>query len=164
MPYYRSLANAYTPKAMAPIKGERPPPHWKRYTLLTALLILHVTLLLIVSLCLFVSFENQANSPELNLIPQAKLLNKTRPRSNYLDGLIASLHIPLALSPAESRLHTRSGQVLVRVSDVTKIVAMGVTTGRFHDPLTNNRPLPKSLIAWYVHYHRYLADEEKIEA
>lgn len=164
MPYYRSLANACTLKAMAPIRGERPPPHRKCYTLLAALFIIHITLLLIVSLCLFVSFENRANSPELKRIPQTRLLNKTRPRSNHMNSLVESLHTPFALSRAESWRQTRSGQILVRVSDVTKIGTISVTIRLFHDPFTTNRPVQKSFIAWYVYYHRYLADEEDIEA
>lgn len=163
MPSYRPLADVFVPESMEYIRGERPPPWRKCHILLAALLILPVTLLLIVSLWLFVSFENQANSPELKLIPQTELLNETRPQPNYLDGLIGSLYTPLALNPAEPWPQIRSSQILVKVPDVTKLVTTNLTTRLFHDTLPN-RPLQKSLIVWYVHYHRYLADEEEIEA
>lgn len=163
MPSYRSLADAFAPGSMEYIKGERPPPRRKRQILLAALLILPVTLLLIVSLWLFVSFENQAKSPQFKLIPQTELLNETRPQPDYLDGLIGSLHTPLALGPAEPRPQIRSSQILAKVSDVTKILTLGVAARLFHGPLTN-RPIQKSLIVWYVHYHRYPADQEEVEA
>lgn len=162
MPSDRSLADALAPESMEYIRGERPPPRRKRQILLATLLILPITLLLIVSLWLFVSFENQANSPQLKLIPQTELLNETRPQSNYLDGLIGSLHTPLALGPAEPKPHLRSGQILAKVSDVTKMLTIGVAA-RLFLPLTNC-PLQKSLIVWYVHYHRYPADQAEIAA
>lgn len=163
MPSYRALVDVFAPGSMEHIKGERPPPRRKRQILLATLLILHVTLLLIVSLWLFVSFENQANSPQLKLNPQTELLNEIRPQPNSLDGLIGSLHTSLALSPAESWPQIRTGQILMKVSDVTRTVTISLVIRLFYDTLPN-RPLQKNLIVWYVYYHGYLDDEEEIEA
>jgi hypothetical protein len=163
MPSDRSSADESAPDSMEYIRGERPPPRRKREILLAALLILPVTLLLIISLWRFVSFENQVHSPQLKLIPQVDLLNEIHLQPTYLDGLIGSLHTSLAPGPAESRPQLRSGQILAKVSDVTKIVTLDVAAPLFHDTLIN-RPIQKSLIVWYVHYHRYPPDEEEVAA
>jgi hypothetical protein len=92
-----------------------------------------------------------------------KLLNETKPQPNSLYSLIGSFHPLLALSPAKSGTQLRTGQFLAKVSNVPKITTTGVSARLSQDPLTN--PLvQKSLIIWYVHYHRYLDGEEEIAA
>jgi hypothetical protein len=127
--------------------------------MLTALLILQVTLLLAVFPWLFVYFENQADSPELEPATEIEALNGPRQSPTYLDGLIWSLYTPLTLGPDETWPQTRPGQILVRVSDVTKLLTIGVGAALFHDTLTN-RHIQKNPVIWYGRRQRRPAGEE----
>lgn len=160
--HHRSLADELNAELGEHIRGERPPP-WRKRCMLTSLLILQVTLLLIVFPWLFVYFENQADSPELESPPEVELFNSSGPSPSYLDGLIWSLYTPLTLGPDETWPQKWPGQILVRVSDVTKLLTIGVGAALFHDTLTN-RYVQKNPAIWYGRHHRRPASEEGEES
>lgn len=163
MPHHRSFAGELNAELLEHIRGERPPLRRKRRILFTVLLIFQVTLLLVVFPSLFVYFENRAVSPELETTTEIEPLNSSRPIPTYLDGLIWSLYTPLTLNPDETWPQTRPGQILVRVSDVTKVLMIGTGAALFHDTLTN-RHVQKNPVIWYGRRQRRPAGEEGEES
>lgn len=158
MRHPRSFADGLNAELLEHIKGERPPPPRKR-RMLIALLFLQVTLLLVVFPWFFVYFENQADSPELEPATEIESLNSSRRSPTFLDGLIWSLYTPLTLNPDETWPQTRPGQILVRVSDVTKVLMIGTGAALLHDTLTHCH-VQKNSIVWYVRRQRRPAGEE----
>lgn len=161
MSYIRSLADALAPKLIEYIREERPLPRRNHHGLLTPLLSFQIVLFLSLSVWLFIAFENQVETPGSQQLSQMGLLNETTPQPNYLYSLIGSFQTPLALNPAKSGAQLRAGQILVKVSNVTKIITTGLSARLAHDTLTHY-PIQKNLIMWYVHYHRYVDGEEEI--
>lgn len=149
MSHHCSVADERNTELLKQIRWQRPPPWWKRRILLTILLIFQVTLLLVIFPWLFVYFENQTDPPQIGSRFEADLLNKTPVRPTYLDGLFWSLYTPLTLGLDETWPQTRPGQILVRASDITKVLMIGTGAALFHHALTH-RHIQKGSVVWYI--------------
>ena len=118
--------------------SQRPPPNKKRRILIT-LLAVQLLLLFVVFPLVILYFENEYVQPELEPDNGVELTSRLRPYYSYIDGLYWSLITPIALDSTDAWPQTRKGWLIVRVSDATKLLTIGVSARLLHDTIMNHK-------------------------
>jgi hypothetical protein len=116
-----------------------PPPSRKRRNILVILLIVQLLLLFLIFPLLFVHFENKQSQQVLEPTTETDLSGEPIRYRSYADGLYWSMITPIPLSTNDNWPQTSQGRLLVRVSDVTKLLTLGVSAGLIYDSIMARR-------------------------
>ena len=108
------------------------PPHRVRCRFLVAILILQLTLLFLVFPWLFIFFENEQTRQEIEEANGSDLSSEPRQDRSYINGLYWSLSTPITIGSDNAWPQTRNSRVLIRISDVIKLLTVGVIAGLLH--------------------------------
>lgn len=144
----------------APEGSRHPPPNKKRRILVTMLAVL-LLLLFVAFPLLILYFENEHVQPDFESDNRQVLTSQLRRSYSYIDGLYWSLTTPIALGSKDAWPQSRKGWFMVRVSDATKMLTVGVSTRLLHDIVVNHkvRDIPR----WRYIRHRRSRDDEPSE-
>jgi hypothetical protein len=115
--------------------AQKAPPS-KRRRLLIGLLAAQLLLLFLVFPLLFVYVENREPPAE----PEAaEELNRLPPTYSFIDGLYWSLITPIPLGSDPAWPQTAAGKALVRLSDATKLLAIGTGAGLLYETILRQK-------------------------
>ena len=105
------------------------PPRRIRCRFLVAILILQLILLFLVFPWLFIFFENEQTRQEIEEANGSDLSSKPRQDRSYINSLYWSLSTPITIGSDNAWPQTRNSRVLIRISDVIKLLTVGVIAG-----------------------------------
>lgn len=122
-----------------PTGSQRPPPHKKRRILIT-LLAVQLLLLFLIFPLLIAYFESEYIQPEVEQGDEPELIsNNLQPYHHYIDGLYWSLVTPISVSSTAAWPKSPQSWFIVRVSDVTKLLTIGVSARLLHDRIAHHK-------------------------
>lgn len=110
----------------------------KRRRILINLLALQVAMLFLLFPVLLVYIENDRLRQQFNLAGQTEF-GVEREYYTYIDGLYWTLITPISLKSNDRWPASCQGWLLVRLSDATKLLTVGVTAGLMHDTVTTRQ-------------------------